>query len=480
MDKKLPNIIFLLVDGLRADQCFGKDKTSVTPNIDSLIQKGMYFTNAYSSVDGTIVSLNTIFNGDFQIGNSSRAQKVNLKQNNLIEVLKRKGYHIYGTLPNFASFDSLLEQFENKIEENTNKNDVTIDPVEAQFKEEEIEGSHSEHERNKATLPTGLTEKIIKILNSDSIKEPFFGYFHIFDLHPLREGKNPIGIEGFDKEEYGASTFSKTVSSIDFWLGKILENVNLENTILILTADHGERIPYENTRAVDFQPKLENTVKIGKKLLPKSAHKIGGKFLHNIRKSVGKSKLEKSNKTLTNYEKRSRETFDNVSLFDEMLHIPLLLVTKQLKTKNNDKYVHHTDILPTLCTLANIEINHKIHGRNLVSLIEKNNSNDQAIYVRTRPYIDEKPDTRDLKGIRTSEYKYFRSQYDKNENVHLYDLKQDPYENNNIADENKELILEFEKKIIEFEKNDLSNDDDDLSEEELTKISGQLKKLGYM
>ena len=39
MDKKLPNIIFLLVDGLRADQCFGKDKTSVTPNIDSLIQK---------------------------------------------------------------------------------------------------------------------------------------------------------------------------------------------------------------------------------------------------------------------------------------------------------------------------------------------------------------------------------------------------------------------------------------------------------
>ena len=117
-----PNIIFLLVDGFRADQCFGKDKTSVTPNIDSLIQKGMYFTNAYSSVDGTIVSLNTIFNGDFQIGNSSRAQKVNLKQNNLIEVLKRKGYHVYGTLPNFASFDSLLEQFENKIEENISNN----------------------------------------------------------------------------------------------------------------------------------------------------------------------------------------------------------------------------------------------------------------------------------------------------------------------------------------------------------------------
>ena len=472
-----PNIIFLLVDGFRADQCFGKDKTSVTPNIDSLIQKGMYFTNAYSSVDGTIVSLNTIFNGDFQIGNSSRAQKVNLKQDNLIEVLKENGYHIYGTLPNFGSFDSLLKQFENKIEENIDKNDISIDPVEAQFKEQEIKGSHSEYERNKATFPTGLTEKIIKILNSNSINEPFFCYFHVFDLHPLREGKNPIGIGDFNREEYGTSTFAKTVSSIDFWLGKILENVNLDNTILILTADHGERIPYENIRAVDFQPKLENTVTIGKKLLPKSAHKIGGKFLYNVRKSIGKRKLEKSNRTLTNYEKRSRETFDNVSLFDEMLHIPLLFVNNQLKSKNINKYVHHTDILPTLCKLSNIKIKHKTDGRELISLVENNTLDNKIIYVRTRPYIDEKPDKRDLKGIRTEDYKYFRSQYNENENVHLYDLKKDPYENENIADTNKELILQFEKNIIEFEKNDLSNDEDELSEEE---VENELKKMGYV
>ena len=37
-----PNIIFFLIDGLRADQCFGKDKTSLTPNIDSLRKKSDY------------------------------------------------------------------------------------------------------------------------------------------------------------------------------------------------------------------------------------------------------------------------------------------------------------------------------------------------------------------------------------------------------------------------------------------------------
>ena len=462
-----PNIIFLLVDGLRADQCFGKDKTSVTPNIDSLIQKGMYFTNAYSSVDGTILSLRTIFHSlnPIKIGNRN---KLTLQKNNLFEIFKKNGYEINGLIPDLKGFSEYANCFQN-----LNKTYTYWDYM-------------GKMDKFLSNTSSAITDKVIDFLKSKENNSPWFYYVHLMTLHPLKEyfanHKNEqnslnLGIGNFDSEEYGKGLYERTVSFIDYQLGKILENVNLDNTILILTADHGERIPYENTREVDFQPKLENTVTIGKKLLPKSAHKIGGKFLHNIRKSVGKRKLEKSNKTLTNYEKRSRETFDNVSLFDEMLHIPLLLVTKQLKTKNIDKYVHHTDILPTLCTLADIEINHKIHGRNLVSLIEKNNSNDQVIYVRTRPYIDEKPDTRDLKGIRTSEYKYFRSQYDKNENVHLYDLKQDPYENNNIADENKELILEFEKKIIEFEKNDLSNNDDDLSEEE---VENELKKMGYV
>ena len=84
-----PNIIFFLVDGLRADQCFGKDKTSLTPNIDSIIQNGTYFTNAFTSVDGTIISLNTIFNSNFQVGNAARYQKITLNENSLIDILKK-------------------------------------------------------------------------------------------------------------------------------------------------------------------------------------------------------------------------------------------------------------------------------------------------------------------------------------------------------------------------------------------------------
>ncbi len=146
-----PNILFFLIDGLRADQCFGKDKTSLTPNIDSLIKKGISFSNCFSSVDGTVVSLNTIFSSNFQVGNAARSQKVTLIENNLIDTLKNNGYHIYGTLPNQAFYNSLLERFENennndRIENSDQTTGDLIDPVTAQFSGQKIEGSHSEYE----------------------------------------------------------------------------------------------------------------------------------------------------------------------------------------------------------------------------------------------------------------------------------------------------------------------------------------------
>ena len=40
------NIVFFLIDGLRYDQIFGEFKESFTPNIDSLIDKGQFFSNS--------------------------------------------------------------------------------------------------------------------------------------------------------------------------------------------------------------------------------------------------------------------------------------------------------------------------------------------------------------------------------------------------------------------------------------------------
>ena len=477
-----PNIIFFLIDGLRADQVYGNNRTCKTPNIDSLIQNGMYFEQAISSVDGTIVSLNTIFNSNFQVGNSARNKKIVLNENNLIDILKKNGYHIYGTLPNFASFNSLLEHFENennndRIENSDLSTGDLIDPVAAQFLGQKIEGSHSEYERYRATLPTGLAKEIIQLLESKEKQEPYFCYFHIFDLHPLREGRKPIGIEDFDNEKFGSSLYERTVSSIDFWLGKIFEHID-KNDVIILTADHGERIPYGGIRGVDFEPKLEHAVDFGKKILPKSAHKIGGQFLYNVRKSVGKRKLSKSNKKLTNYQKRSRDPYFTLSLFDELIRVPLLFVGNSIKPRIITKQVSHVDISPTIYELLDIPLDRKINGKSLISFDDESSQEENPSYLHTMPHHKLSPS--DMVGLRTSKHKYFRAARDPKEDVNLYDLKNDPCENDNIAETNKELVTQFEKKILQLEKDNLPEYEEKISEKELQRISNELKRFGYM
>ena len=477
-----PNILFFLIDGLRADQVYGKDKTSYTPNIDSLIQKGTYFSNAFASVDGTIVSLNTIFSSNFQVGNAARSQKVTLIENNLIDTLKNNGYHIYGTLPNQDFYNSLLEHFENENKldhiENCDLNgEYSIDPVAAQFLGKKIKASHSEYEKHQATLPTGLAKRIIQFLESEEKQEPYFCYFHIFDIHPLREGIKPTGIEDFDNEKNGSSIYARTVSSIDFQLGKILELVDLENTILILTADHGERIPYGGIKTVDFQPKLGHAVDFGKKILPKSVHKTGGEFLYNIRKFVAKRKLNKSNKKLTNYQKRSRDPYFTLSLFDELIHVPLLFVGNSIKPRVITKQVRHVDISPTIYELLDIPLDRKTSGKSLISLSDESSQEENLNYLHTMPFQKLSPS--DMVGLRTSKYKYFRAARDPKANVNLYDLKNDPYENNNIAETNKKLVTQFEKKILQLEKDNFSEYEEKISEKELQRISNELKRLGY-
>jgi len=450
------NIIFFLIDGLRADQFYGNHRTCKTPNIDSLIKNGIYCEQAVSSTDGTTTSLNTIFSSNFQVGNSAKYQKLVLNQNNLIDVLKKNGYHIYGIFPNFTSFNSLRQYFEN--ENNSFKWIEDNEPPE--------------------TLPRGLTERIVRVLESTEKQEPYFCYFHIFDLHPLREGKKPIGIEKFDSEEFGSSMYAKTVSSIDYWLGKILKKINLEKTLLVITADHGERIPFEDKGYSYFQPKFEPTRKLGKKYLPQSTHKVTGKFFRKVKNTIGNAKSSYPNIKLTPYQKRSRDLYFTLSLCDEMIRVPLLFVGNSIKPKIITEQVRHVDIFPTICELVGItSVDIKISGQSLVSVTSENSQEENPNYLHTMPY--QKPSPLDRVGLRTSKYKYFRAANNMKENINLYDLKNDPQENNNIAKNNLPIIEKMEKLLQDVQNNTLELDNT-ITKEEEEKIAKELKKLGYM
>ena len=84
-------------------------------------------------------------------------------------------------------------------------------------------------------------------------------------------------------------------------------------------------------------------------------------------------------------------------------------------------------------------------------------------------------------GIRTPNYKYFRLLDNANKNTHLYDLKDDPLEDHNLAQSNKNKILEMEKILEELRHNALlQTESEKLSTEKEKELEDELKKLGYI
>ena len=456
MDKKKvnevlkPNIIFLLVDSFRADKCYGNNKTSETPHIDSLIKNGIYFTQAISLVDGTILSLNSTFTALFPSESKISIKKLYSGETSYIHTLKESGYHVYGIMPEVTSLSPLSNFCENE--------GATYN-----------KGPPAKHLRD------GLGQKILDMLEPKKMKEPWFFFIHLMDLHwPL------IVNEKYDSEKYGESKYERIVSEIDTWIGKILEKIEMKNTLLVFTADHGHHIPISDKGVTDFEPNLTLGLEIGKRLMPQFSHSFGAKAFILLRSIIREIRLGKANRNLSPYEKRSRLPYFTRSLYDESIRVPLIFAGYGITPRIISQQVSSVDIFPTIAEIVALpRRNISVHGRSLVPLFQGKHIEELPVYIRSTPY--ETISSEDVVGIRTSKYKYFRASHDKNKKVNLYDLKNDPLENNNIADIHPDVVKEMEKIMTEITKYDLlEHEQEEMSEEEKEKIEKELRKLGYM
>ena len=109
-----PNIFFISVDSLRADRCFGGNRNTKTPNLDSLIKKGIYFSQAISAADQTGTSLSSVFTGLFP--NRTGQNLINFKSEmkTYFDILENANYHVYSLIPDIAFFKESKINFGNK------------------------------------------------------------------------------------------------------------------------------------------------------------------------------------------------------------------------------------------------------------------------------------------------------------------------------------------------------------------------------
>lgn len=411
------------------------------------MENGVTFLKAISSSDYTGPSLQAIYDARFPIGcgkNKEYFAKIYSKSISFLNTLKENGYHIVGLLDSCLADQGLHDAFENK--------DL---PIETSF-----------------TIYNGFEEKILSKLDSLPHDESWFFHVHFMELH--KPCKVPPDFANLKLSE----RYDKNASEIDSCIGKMLDKIKLENLLIILTADHGEYIhQYDDT--VQSNPTIQKSKNMIKKFIPDSWKSTIHEHKRQLAFKIKNRKLETPHEKRATYNRPEKDRF----LFDDVVHIPLIFsgygIEKPIKY---EVQVRHVDIFPTIFDIFGLQHNHKnIHGISLKPIFEGKILSAQPAYMESSVLKTITKDPNAVVGIRTNDYKYFRNVYNKNENVHLYDLKVDIHEDNNIAKDNPKVILQMEKLIDEIQKSaENEPEPEHLTKEEEKELEAELKKLGYL
>jgi arylsulfatase A-like enzyme len=459
---KKPNIFFLLIDSFRSDKFYGKNKTSITPNLDSLIKKGVYFTQAINSSPASTSAISSILTAKWPhkvITSGKKNHELSHKEPNFINHLNELGYNTTALTPDYFTYAKLTTDFNESLQFN-------------------------------GGLYDGVGQQIIDIL--DKLESPWFFFIHLLDIHGTAR-KFP---KQFDHKKFGFNGYERRISAMDPWFGKFFNKIDQNKTLMILTADHSTdrgiyTLKQEKLKTSLNQNNLQPFVGVASKMLFASLSTKLRRFYIDKKINTKKQKKYDALKNiseLTVYEKRIQNNLANpsFSLFDDRFRIPLLFAGLGLKPKIIDQQIRSIDIFPSILDIIKVPSKIDIDGLSVLPLINGESFEEKPalIQIITNWLSTKSSSDINVLGIRFSGFKYFRSRENSNKGIHLYDLKNDPYEENNLALQKPEKVNEMELILSEIQNNDLDNFENESKNykdlEENRRAEEELKKLGYL
>ncbi|MBS4217539.1 sulfatase [Bacillus sp. FJAT-49711] len=138
--------------------------------------------------------------------------------------------------------------------------------------------------------------------------------------------------------------------------------------------------------------------------------------------------------------------WDHCGLYDQTVHIPLIIRWPNFipAGKRIRSLVQHADLMPTLLEALNLEIPSDLDGKSLFPLIDEIvDKNHSEIYLSECAW-------QASRGIRTENYKYIET-YDSGPftrpPAELYDINNDPKEENNLIETHLEQANRFQKQL---------------------------------
>lgn len=226
---KRPNVLIVTFDCLRPDHLSGSDYKGVhTPTFDRLMDEGVVFRNAYCQAPNTWISLACLFTGcnPYRHGVRTPLRKISDNVRTMAEVFREAGYTTFG-LP-AMSLLSKKAGFARGFDE------YRLDGFQSG------EGILSHRYYRSASDTLAITENWLKNVN-----RPFFGWIHYFGTHKVEHSLLDLPVKYRRQYSEYAQYYDGKVAFADQQFLKLVVNELetlglLDETILVLWSDHGE------------------------------------------------------------------------------------------------------------------------------------------------------------------------------------------------------------------------------------------------
>jgi len=253
------HVILISLDTTRKDHfgCYD-NKWIRTPRVDALADESIVFSDYMTVVPSTLASHTSLFTGKYphSHGTPRNGFTVNLDNVMLPEVLETAGFRTVGFIGSFA----LASRFD--FSQGFEHYDETFDRLIARPNEFEYQDQRSAR---------SVTDAVIRHLDQSGVPDNLFLFVHYFDPHTsyappapydtLYGGSDATGRTAPDLNAVRrdlaktgaratpgaralASSYAGEISYMDEHLGRLLDYLKtreiLEESILIVTSDHGE------------------------------------------------------------------------------------------------------------------------------------------------------------------------------------------------------------------------------------------------
>ncbi|MFX0196933.1 MAG: sulfatase [Candidatus Hodarchaeota archaeon] len=229
--KDKPNVLIITFDCLRPDHLGGSGYKGVrTPTFDRLIDEGIFFLNAYSQAPNTWISHASLFTGcnPYRHGVRTPLCKISTTVRTMAEVFREADYSTFG-LPGM----SLLNR---EVGFSRGFNKYCLDGLQS------TNGLLSHRYNRSASDTLAITKNWLK-----SLSRPFFGWIHYFGLHKLEDSL--LNLPTKYRRQYSAYAQyydGKVAFADEQFLKPLIDQLEaletLDRTILVLWSDHGENL----------------------------------------------------------------------------------------------------------------------------------------------------------------------------------------------------------------------------------------------